>query len=353
MDSGLKNAIEGCILGTALGDSIGLPVEGLSRQRQQRMYPNLSGHHFLFGRGMVSDDTEHTCIVAEALAASAGDSVVFRNQMAIGLRWWLLALPAGVGLATLRATIRLWFGVPPDRSGVFSAGNGPAMRSALLGVCFSAQREKMREFSRVSARLTHTDPKAEWSAFAVSLAASHSLEGHVSPERYQADLAHELGAEAGEFLGLVNAVVSSVRSGETTGQFATSIGLGDGVSGYCFHSVPVALHAWLTHPFDYRAAVLSAIQCGGDTDTVGAITGAIVGARVGAGGLPQDWLSELAEWPRTPAWMTSLSIALADAMDCKQFRSTPKVTFGAVIVRNLFFTLVALAHGFRRLLPPF
>jgi ADP-ribosylglycohydrolase len=62
-----EDSIIGCLLGTAIGDSIGLPYEGLSKQRQYRMYPDISGHHFFVGKGMISDDTEHTCIVAQAI----------------------------------------------------------------------------------------------------------------------------------------------------------------------------------------------------------------------------------------------------------------------------------------------
>src|SRR5262245_5033648 len=145
-----QQAIAGCILGTALGDAVGLPAEGLSRRRQRRMFPSLDGHHLLLGRGMISDDTEHTCLVAEALTLSAGDVVLFRDRLAAGLRWWLLSAPAGTGLATLRATLRLWMGVPPEQSGVFSAGNGPAMRSALFGVCFDQDPDRLRALVRAS-----------------------------------------------------------------------------------------------------------------------------------------------------------------------------------------------------------
>ena len=294
MPRNLREAITGCILGTALGDSIGLPMEGLSRRRQRRMFPALAGHRFLFGRGMVSDDTELTCLVAAALVWSGGDVEIFRERLAAGLRWWLLGLPAGVGLATLRGTIRLWLGVPPARSGVFSAGNGPAMRSALLGVCFAERIELLRAFVQASTRLTHTDPKAEWAAFAVSLAAGLACQGPVAPSRFQAALEAALGGDAEEFLALTRSVVASVGRGETTEQFADSMGLNKGVSGYCYHSVPAAIHAWLSHPQDLRAAVLAVIRCGGDTDTTGAIVGAIVGAGVGAGALPEEWIAGLA-----------------------------------------------------------
>lgn len=45
-----------------------------------------------------------------------------------------LGLPAGIGLTTLKGIGKMWLGVKPTRSGVFSAGNGPAMRSSILGV---------------------------------------------------------------------------------------------------------------------------------------------------------------------------------------------------------------------------
>jgi ADP-ribosylglycohydrolase len=82
---------------------------------------------------MVSDDTEHTCMVAQALLAAGNDVVAFAGQLARRLRLWLLGLPAGMGRATLRATLKLWLRFPPKRSGMLSAGNGPAMRSPVLG----------------------------------------------------------------------------------------------------------------------------------------------------------------------------------------------------------------------------
>jgi hypothetical protein len=42
-----KTAIIGCIIGTAIGDAIGLPVEGLSKRRQSFMYPEIREHHLL------------------------------------------------------------------------------------------------------------------------------------------------------------------------------------------------------------------------------------------------------------------------------------------------------------------
>jgi ADP-ribosyl-[dinitrogen reductase] hydrolase len=89
---------------------------------------------------MMSDDTEHSCMVAESLIESGFDPERFEALFAKRLRWWLLGVPAGTGFATLRACLRLLCGIPSYRSGVFSAGNGPAMRAAILGAPSTIQR---------------------------------------------------------------------------------------------------------------------------------------------------------------------------------------------------------------------
>ena len=74
-----EDRIVGCILGTAVGNAIGLPFERLSRRRASRLLGSPSQHRFIFGRGMVFDDTEHTCIVAQALIGSEGDINRFQH----------------------------------------------------------------------------------------------------------------------------------------------------------------------------------------------------------------------------------------------------------------------------------
>jgi hypothetical protein len=110
----------------------------------------------------------------------------------------------------------------------------------------------------------------------------------------------------------------------------------------------------LAHPGDYRGAVLAAITCGGDTDTVAAITGGIVGTGVGRAGIPKEWLDRLAERPRDVAWMEKLALRLAEVRSNYLGGSSgPQVSLLALGLRNLGFLLVVLLHGFRRLLPPY
>jgi hypothetical protein len=108
-------AAVGCLLGTAVGDALGLAVEGLSARRPARMYPQLKNYHFLFGCGCISDDTERACMLAQALIVSLDEDIArFERRLGSSLGWrlrfWFLSFPAGIGLATGRAIIKPWLG---------------------------------------------------------------------------------------------------------------------------------------------------------------------------------------------------------------------------------------------------
>lgn len=347
-----EQEIIGCLLGTACGDALGLPYEGLTRGRQKRLFSDVRHYHLLFGWGMVSDDTQHTLMVAQAVVVSKGNEREFCRAFAWQLRRWLLGVPAGVGLATLRATLKLWLGFGPARSGVFSAGNGPAMRSAILGVCYPQDVVKRQALVQLSARLTHTDPKAEQGAQAIALAASLAC-GKIAPTpaQFLTALEREAKPEAGEFVALIRRAVQSAEAGESSEEFAQTTGLHRGISGYVLHTVPVTLQTWLRHQDDWIGGVEEIIRCGGDTDTTAAIVGALIGARVGKSGLQPVLLSRLWEWPQDIAWMERLGRRLAETLDAEG-PGHPLPSWGS-LPRNLLFLGVVLAHGFRRLLPPY
>ena len=346
--------LTGSLIGTAIGDAIGLPYEGLSRRRCASMLGAPTRHRLFFGRGMVSDDTEHACMTAQALIVSGGDVAAFRKNLASRLRWWLLPLPAGVGLATARAILRLWVGFNPEKSGVFSAGNGPAMRAPIIGAAID-DLHALRPLVYASTRLTHTDEKAEFGALAAALAAHMAARQAlpVAGDDFLAQLKTLLNGDGAEFLALMTAAVQAVNQGQTTQEFAASLGQGQGVSGYMLHTLPVVIHAWLTHQRDFRAAIVAIVECGGDTDSTAAILGGIVGAACGPSGIPADWQNGLLEWPRSIRWMTRLGGALAEVPVAGVQRRAPELFFPAVLVRNVLFLGVVLFHGFRRLLPPY
>ena len=349
------DAAAGCLLGAALGDARGLPWEGLSRRRQKRMRAYLGEFELIAGRSMCSDDTDHACMVAQALAVSAGSPRRFVSSLAWRLRFWLAGLPAGVGFATLLAILKLWLFIPPQFSGVRSAGNGPAMRSALLGIAFSESDPLLVMHVSASSAITHTDPRAQFGALVVAVAARSAMRGEI-PEEYLFHLerfAAPFGDAGKELVDLAQRAAASAAAGEQTVAFAASIGCERGVSGYMYHSVPVALHAWLANAGNLETAIESVVACGGDTDSVAAIAGGIVGAGVGRAGIPESHLARLWDWPRGAQWIEAAGRNALAAADSRLPKSPLYLSPFRLLARNLVFLGVVLGHGFRRLLPPY
>lgn len=356
--SDVEDHFRGVILGTAAGDAIGLPREGLSRRRAKRLFggPPLR-HRLVFGRGMISDDTEHTCMAAQALLVSGGDPARFARSLAWRMRWWFLSVPAGVGLATARACIKLWLGFPPTYRGVWSAGNGPAMRAAVLGVYSADDIERLCALVRASSRLTHTDPAAESGALAIALAAAYAVRQRrvntsIIAREYLRFVAPRLSGT--KTLELIEHVVEQIENGATFEQYLHGQGLSNGISGYINHTVPACLFCWLRWHADFRTAVEQIVVAGGDTDSTGAIVGALAGISAGADAIPTDWLNCLIEWPRSVEWMQRLADRLAANSNTNpNLNHSLPLFWPAVLVRNAIFLCIVLAHGLRRLLPPY
>ena len=337
----------GLLLGTAVGDSLGLPREGLSPRRAARMFPGPLRQRLVLGRGMLSDDTEHACMTAHALLVAGEDPDRFARALAWKLRWWLLGLPAAIGLGTLRALLRSWIGFSPARSGVASAGNGAVMRAPIIGAWFD-DPDRIAAFVESSTRITHRDPRAASGALAIALAARHAVRRQAPrPDQLLDEIrAQTIVRDDRELCVALDRVAGALARDATPAALAAELGLTRGVTGYVHHTVPICLHAWLRSPTDFRRAVGDVIQLGGDSDTTGAIVGALAGATVGEVGIPPEWLA-IVDFPRSLSWIRTLGARLAGG-------SAPRrLWWPAIPLRNLAFTAIVLATGLRRLLPPY
>jgi len=363
MEEIASDRIAGCLLGMAMGDALGLPREGLSPQRAARLFggPPID-HRFAFGRGMVSDDTEHACMTVQALLHSGGDPERFVRALAWRLRWWLAKMPAGVGWATLRSLCRLWLGFGPARSGVYSAGNGPAMRAPVIGLFAGHDPTLLRRLIRASTRMTHTDPRAEEGAFLVALSCHRAAQGppgSLSPSGLLAELRGHVATPA--FTEVMDAIGEGLSEGLPAGHMAARMALERGVTGYIVHTVAMSLYCWLRRPGSFRDAVEQVIMLGGDTDTTGAITGALAGTSLGASAIPSEWIAGLLDWPwsvhRTRRLAECLAKRLADGDSGGHGRiHGVHVTWmlaPVVFLRNIGFAVIVLFHGLRRLFPPY
>ncbi|WP_437671095.1 ADP-ribosylglycohydrolase family protein [Sorangium sp. So ce131] len=389
-----EDRLTGVLLGTAVGDALGVPREGLSRRRAARLFgASPLEHRFVLGRGMISDDAEHACMAAQALLAAPGDAGRFARSLGWRLRGWLAALPAGVGLATLRAIAKLWLGFSPERSGVFSAGNGAAMRAPILGASLAHEPSRIEPLVRASTRLTHTDPRAEEGARILALAAAYAAARtpeQVNPAELLAALRDRVADV--ELRRRLDCAAEHLARRASAEEFAAALGLDQGVSGFILDTAPAALFCWLAHPGDFRRAVEDVILLGGDADSTGAIVGGLAGATLGARAIPEAWVNGIADYPRSVAWMRRLGARLARAFPgggagvggdvgaggdagaagtaataagaagvaagSAEERSSrtegPLGLFWPILpARNLLFLVLALGHGFRRMLPPY
>jgi len=315
----------GCLWGTALGDALGLCREGLSRSRGQKMYPNLDRYQLFGGRGWVSDDTEHAAFTVWALQQPDR----FESRLRQALRRWLWCLPAGVGLATLRAGLKASLGF--RQCGVYSAGNGPLMRAPVLAV---GSGERWREHVEISTRLTHTDPRALQGALLVAQVTRYLL-GRIGWNEVAESLDDNYLKEKLQQMG--------EHPSQSPQEYAREQGWEKGISGFVYHTAPLVVEAVLYYRDDYGQAVRSVIECGGDTDTTAAIVGGMLGARLGKVALPDAWVKQFGDRPHSLDYLEKLARG--------QLQDLPGLPL--CLARNLIFGWVILGYGFRRLLPPY
>ncbi|MFG0292935.1 MAG: ADP-ribosylglycohydrolase family protein [Phycisphaerales bacterium JB050] len=341
------SATLGFMLGTMAGDTIGLPFERLSHARVRALVGDKPlQQRLVFGRGMVSDDTEHAVMTVLAWRRSNGDADAFAKYLARYLRLWFICLPPGCGMATAKACIRLLLGVSPSRSGVHSAGNGPVMRTGVLGTLCQNEAE-LRSYVRIASRITHTDERAEHGALAVALAAMIARGSNGCPSKleiYYETIAVNL--PDGEMRNAIESVVASVKDKESSEEYAARTCGKTGVSGFIMHTVPVAIHLWLSERGSTENGIRRAVLLGGDTDTLAAIVGGLLGAQ-SPEQIPTDWLARVKDYPVTRSYIEEL---------CTQ-GDPPAIPslwwFAFQPIRNAAFLAVVLTHVVRRAFPPY
>jgi ADP-ribosyl-[dinitrogen reductase] hydrolase len=134
--------------------------------------------------------------------------------------------------------------------------------------------------SKASSRITHADPRCTYGCAVLNLTLAGLLHSEEDP---LASALNHVRSEAPD--ELVEALVP-VAEGASINTLQNS--------GYVIHSLQTALHdAFVADSAE--EAIVTAVNRGGDSDTIGAITGAVAGARFGAEDLPNRWLETIDE----------------------------------------------------------
>jgi ADP-ribosylglycohydrolase/tetratricopeptide (TPR) repeat protein len=270
----LGERIDGALTAYACGDALGLPWE--SRPGENAI-PTVSQIEQLparddWPRGVTSDDTALTLLVARHLADrdGTGDASAFLADLANQEpRIRGLGPTTTAAIEQFRRTGRA--DPSPDR-----ATNGAAMRALPVGwVLPHNQPDRRRQLAIEMSQATHTAPAALVAACVVAACASWALEG--------ADADLLLAVATDEAREAAQAVATDARLAEmltevSAGTWAAPIG---GISLDPYETVTAVLSCVAQAP-SLRDGLVSAVQLGGDTDTVAALIGGLLGGRLAA-----------------------------------------------------------------------
>lgn len=279
----LQDRYLGCLISLACGDALGGPVEFESRAALDERFPNglrefIGGGWLHLEPGEITDDTQMTLDIARSLVTFPDGNM---DDLAARFLVWRNSEPKDIGNTTRDALDRLANGVPWQDAGaqafeargpIDSAGNGAIMRCAPIPLRFRNDPSRLREVSIDTARITHANPLCTWSCVAVGQAIVALLNGESIPA------AIELSAT-----GIKN---DDVRDAITL----ATIGARDDIRSGGFVLETVAAAYWsLLHTDSFEEAVVTAVGLGGDTDTTGAVAGALAGAHYGVDAIPSRW----------------------------------------------------------------
>ncbi len=285
------------ILGVAVGDALGVPVE--FKARGTFLVTGMQGYGtHNQPSGTWSDDTSLTLALADNLLPESYEL----SDIAWGfIDWYANAAytPHGtvfdIGNATAKAIERLKKGVAPEQAGGAGErdnGNGSLMRIAPLAFYMFGIRkaeERFRIVKEVSS-LTHAH---EWSVAAcyIYVEMLNKLRMGRTKKAAYVELREDFArgvpfiskATLAKFVRILENDISALPEEEIRS------------SGFVIDTLEAALWCFLTTD-NYKDAVLKAVNLGDDTDTTGAVTGALAGLAYGLDSIPQEWLDQLAAY---------------------------------------------------------
>lgn len=321
MDPRLSHA-HGALAGLALGDALGMPTQEMSPAQIRAVYGRITGlvdgdasQPYAPGMpaGSVTDDTEQALLVASLLIRGRGSSsgrvalnaVEFAHAL---LAWEDSMIERGsldlLGPSTKAALERVRAGEDPLTVGGEGTTNGAAMRVTPIGIAVSTEDpEAFAEAVWSSCRVTHATRQGFQSAALVAAAVSMGIDAarSTSPNLrgllWKAVTYVDSLPEHGAWTPDPDVVAATRRAMQLAVNPACSslecLAEQVGTSVASAHAIPMAFALLARDPSPQ--ALMDAANIGGDTDTIGAIAGAILGAALGVEVLPTDSLSMIEE----------------------------------------------------------
>lgn len=285
------------MLGTAVGDALGMPLEGMPHELIENSFGTVT--QMIDGRlpaGHYTDDTQLMIGVAESLVENRGfvgehmAMTFFNNFEAF----------RGYGYGTVRVLQHIldgmiWSEAAKHIFGGGSYGNGAAMRIAPVGLLYHADLERLVDVTRSASRITHTHSIGIEGAIVQVMAIARAVQIEPVPD-LEIDgiefIDHLISrSKEDEFIIRFRKSQELLMGGHRPSKDDLVYYLGNDVQAH--KSIPLAVYCFLNNYHSFKDAVVCAVNMGGDTDTLGAMTGAIAGALHGASSIPKAWLDDL------------------------------------------------------------
>lgn len=291
----------GALAGLALGDALGMPTQAMSPQQIQTVYGQVTGlvdgdktqpYAPGMAAGSVTDDTEQALLIASLLLKGRGsglnlDASEFSHAL---LAWEDSMIERGsldlLGPSTKAALERVRAGENPLRVGGEGTTNGAAMRVTPIGIAAStSDRQLFADAVWSSCQVTHATRQGFQSAALVAAAVSLGIDAgaaDVTDLLWKAVAFVRSLPERGAWSPEPDVVAATHRALKLAAQPSSSLEWLAGQIGTAVASaqaIPMAFALLARDPSP--RALLQAANLGGDTDTIGAIAGAILGASLG------------------------------------------------------------------------
>ena len=328
----LKSRFRGCLLGGAIGDALGFPVEFLSISSIKRSYgeKGICQLRIRGGEAKFSDDTQMTLFTAEGLVKAKSRGVTLKRSIYLSYLDWLKTqnesfetyggegllgvptlhssrAPGHTCLSALRSGIEGSVSVPVNSS----KGCGGVMRTAPVALfCFArgANIQGADELSAEAAAITHGHALGYLPSYALNHILYGILEGKelraaiedaldATRERFAYDELAEEGIKClckAVLLGLNKNVSDEVAISQLGGGWVAE------------EALAISIYCALKHSDDFVSAIVAAVNHDGDSDSTGAITGNIIGAYLGAESIPEEFSN--------PIEARDVIIEMADAL---------------------------------------
>jgi ADP-ribosyl-[dinitrogen reductase] hydrolase len=293
-----QNLLSNIILGVAVGDAIGVPVEFEPRinLKQKPVTDMLEYGTHTQPKGTWSDDTSLMLCLAESIVEGldvnklAQKFIAWKNDNLWTAHGWVF----DIGIGTRVAIERLEEGELPELAGGFEEfdnGNGSLMRILpLILYTKDLDIDQRFEWTKKVSSLTHAHIRSVMACFYYLEFAKKIIEGkdkfqaytELQLEIYQYFESRKINPiEIQKFSRLLFNDISKVEEDNIES------------SGYVMHTLEASIWCLLTAN-SYSEAVLKAVNLGNDTDTTGAVTGGLAGLIYGMEAIPIEWINVLA-----------------------------------------------------------